>query len=206
MAKLSLRRAAAIKLSDLNRVAHALRERGEILSPGPWLLVFANLLSSAPAKWDGDRRGKNAPEYFGLSGAGLSLAARRAGLHVTTVQINTQLEATKAWREKESERLGRPHYVPMASATIGQMLGVTAEVRQAAKAWSIIPYGATREELMEQSHARHKESEFLRKRAKGAVPRETSLSRTQPWKALGICGPYLGIQKSGWHASRAARA
>jgi hypothetical protein len=58
MGKLSLRRAAAIKLSDLYRVAFALRERGEILDPSPWLKVLANILSSAPPKWLGDRRGK----------------------------------------------------------------------------------------------------------------------------------------------------
>jgi hypothetical protein len=186
MGRLSLRRAAAIKLADITRVAAALQDRGEILDPAPWLMVFANILSSAPKKWLGDRRGPIAPEYFGLSDAALSMAARRAGLRVTRDQIANQVAATKAWRKKESDRLSRPHYVPMAPATIGRLLGVTAEVRLDAKAWSIIPYGTTKEQMMEQARERHRGREFERKRAKGARPRELSLSRTKPWARLGI--------------------
>jgi hypothetical protein len=184
--RISLRRTAAIKLAHIIHVAAALRNHGEILHPAPWLMVLANILSSAPKKWLGDRRGTPAPEYFGLSEAALSIAARRAGLRASRNQIANQIAATKAWRKKESARLGRPHYVPMSSSTIGRLLGVTAEVRLEAKAWSIIPYGATKEELMEQYRERHCNRQSDRRLAKGAKPRDQSFSRIKPWEKLGI--------------------
>ena len=81
MAKLSRRRAAAIKLAELCRIAR-LQAKWEIIDPAPWLMVFANILSSAPPKWLGDRRGPTAPKFFGLTELSLSQAMREAGIRV----------------------------------------------------------------------------------------------------------------------------
>jgi hypothetical protein len=148
-------------------------------------MVFANILSSAPPKWLGDRRGASAHEFFGLNESSLSLAMRTAGIRTTNDQVAEQVAVTTVWRKKEGARLGRPHYVPMAPATIGRLLGVTAGVRLDAKAWSIIPYGATKEQMMEEYRERQREREDARRRAKNITPLE-QCSRRKPWAKLGI--------------------
>ncbi len=189
MSRSSQRRDIAIKLSQLYRVARLHQQRGELLDPAPWLIVFANLLSAAPEKWLGDRKARSAPEWFGLSVSTLSLATRRAGLSVGLDQISAQVAATEAWRQKESERLGRNHYVAMRGDTIGRLLGITTEIRRDVKAWSIVPYGATREQMMEQYRTREKERKEADRRAKSVKPRSQSLSRTKPWEQLGMSRP-----------------
>ncbi|QBR72167.1 hypothetical protein CU048_13800 [Beijerinckiaceae bacterium] len=197
MSRLSRRRDIAIKLSQLYRVAQLHKDRGEILDPAPWLIVFANLLSAAPEKWLGDRKARSAPEWFGLSVSTLSLAARRAGLSVDLDHIRAQVAATEQWRGKESVRLGRNHYVAMRGDTIGRLLGITAEVRRDAAAWTIVPYGVTREELMQQYTERQRCRARDKKRANGAKPHDQSLSRTKPWKKL-------AMSRRTWERRRAA--
>jgi hypothetical protein len=183
---ISRRRMAAIMLADVYHVGAVLTAHGEILNPAGWVEVLANLLSSAPPKWDGSRKAKNAPENFSLTVATLTLACRRSGTFVKSKLVAEQVTNTKIWRNKESTRLGRQHYASMTGKTIGLKLGVTAAVRTEAKAWSIIPYGATKEELALQYREREGERDVARRRARSAKPHELSLSRTKPWEAMGF--------------------
>ena len=96
------------------------RDAGETLRAEDWLKVLANVLSSAPEGPVGKRNGPNAPEHFGLSYVSLLVAAERCGLEVTADMVERQVAATKAWREKESARIGRQHYVATRLDTIGR--------------------------------------------------------------------------------------
>lgn len=183
---LGRRRAAAIRLAELYRVSRLQAQR-EVLDPAQWLIVLANILSSAPPKWLGDRRGERAPEFFGLNEATLSRAMRNAGIRVTNGQVAEQVAATTAWRKKESKRLGRPHYVAMSGATIGLRLLISGGVRNEAKAWSIRPFGYTKEMMVEDYQERDRERKTIIRRAKNIKPRAHSLSRTKPWEKLGMC-------------------
>jgi hypothetical protein len=118
-------------LAQLYRLADVHLEAGEILPPGPWLKVLANVLSSCPEEYEGDRRAaRNAPVSFGLSKASLALAARRCGLKATPEQIKAQFAETRAWRERESGRIGRHHCAIMRPDKIGELLGIKGATRE----------------------------------------------------------------------------
>jgi hypothetical protein len=183
---ISFRQRAAITLAQLYRVAEVHRAAGEILPAGPWLKVLANVLSSAPEGYDGDRRARNTPTYFGLSKATLALAARRCGLNASVEQIEAQVADTRAWRAKEARRGGAHHYAPMRPDKIGELLGVTDATREAAKAWNIGTLGGSRAARAKAAKERDRLRDERRRRAAGAAPQAESISRTKPWEVEGI--------------------
>lgn len=188
--KATHRRLASWILADLYRIALVKRDSGDILDAGQWLRVLANILSAAPPGADGSRRGKTAPQTFGLNPASLTLAAARCGINASPDGIASQVAETTEWRAAESARIGRPHHAPMTADTIGKALGVTDECRREAKAWRI----GTIDGSPEQRAAAYRQREADRKRAeratKGAVPRVAyvgkSLSQAKPWEAEGV--------------------
>jgi hypothetical protein len=186
---ISRRRHAAIVLGQLDSLAKVQRAHGELLNPGPWLVVFANILSSAPEKWESGRHGRSAPNYFGLSEATLATAARKAGLRASLDQIADQVHVTQTWRRKEGDLIGKPYYARMAPETIGRLLGVVEEVRREAKAWNIGIFGQTKEDLMEAYRERDRERAAKKRLAKNIDPRGVPLSQTKPWEALGMSRP-----------------
>jgi hypothetical protein len=188
---ISFRQRAAIVLSQLYRVAEVHRSAGgEILPAGPWLKVLANILSACPEGHDGDRRARRAPQYFGLNKATLALAARNCGLDATVEQIEAQVADTRAWRERESGRIGRRHYAPMRPDKIGELLGVTDTTREAAQAWNVGTLGGSRAARAKAAKERDRTYQKGRRAEQGAVPRQEyegeSLSRLKPWEIEGI--------------------
>lgn len=183
---LSWRQRAGLTLSQLYRLAAVHRDAGEILQSGPWLKVLANVLSSFPEHYDGDRKARNAPEFFGLSTATLWDAARRCGLDASTKEIAMQVTQTKAWRAQESKRLGRPHYVTMDMDTIGELLRVTEITRREAEAWNIGTCGGSPKARAEAAKERDRLRDERRRLAAGARPQAESLSQTKPWEREGI--------------------
>lgn len=197
---ITFRQRAAIVLSQLYRVSEVHRSAGgEILPAGPWLKVLANVLSSCPEGYDGDRRARNAPVYFGLSKASLALAARRCGLQVTTEEIEHQVTETRAWRERESGRIGHHHYMLMRPDKIGELLGVTDATREAAQAWNIGTLGGSRADRAKAAKERHRLGEQRRRRDDGALSRDeyeaSSLSRIKPWVIE-------GVSRASWYRRR----
>jgi hypothetical protein len=153
------RQRVARMLGSVYRVARVLRDSGETLEVGPWLKVMANLLSGAPALSPDERRGRIAPEAFGLSRATMLRAAMRCGLSVSMDRIDAQIEETQDWRAREAARTGRPHHVVMSGDRIGELLGVTDEVRREAEAWAIGTYGGSPKARAEAARERHKARE-----------------------------------------------
>ncbi len=183
---LSYRQAASLRLAQLAKVAGVMRDAGEILDAGPWLKVLANTLSAAPAGPIGKRRGRNAPDQWELSYTTLLVAAQRCGLEVSEDDIEQQVLDTGAWRHKESQRLGRPHYAQMRADKIGELLGITDEVRREARADNIGTFGGSPKARAEARRERSKLHKEKRRREAGAMPQSQSLSRLKPWQAEGI--------------------
>ncbi len=183
---LSYRQAASLRLAQLYRVAAVMREAGEILNAGPWLKVLANILSSAPSGPLGKRRGRHAPDLWELSYHTLLIAARRCGLEANADEIEEQVFETQAWRHRESERIGRPHYAPMRPDKIGELLGITEIVRREAQAWTVGVLGGSRKARAEARKEQHRLHDELKRREAGARPQSQSLSRIKPWEAEGI--------------------
>ncbi len=186
---LSYRERASLQLAQLRRVAAIHREAGEVLD-GPWLKVLANLLSSAPSGPTSKRRGRHAPEWFGLTYETLLVAAERCGLEATAEEIEAQVLDTQAWRHRESERIGRPHYAAMRPDKIGELLGITEIVRCEAKAWNLGTYHGSPKERRAADKERRKIRERERRCEAGSMPRKeyegASLSRLKPWEGQGI--------------------
>jgi hypothetical protein len=189
--KASYRRRASWVLGDLYRAAAKFHEYGEILPVAPWLKVLANVLSSAPEGRTGSRRARHAPERWELSYQSLALAARRCDLEATQNEIAGQVAETKAWRARESERNGCPHYVMMAPDTIGVLLGITDEIRREARAYNLGTIGGTSAQRQDARLQRARQREAARRREAGAAPREQyleghAISRDKPWEAAGM--------------------
>jgi hypothetical protein len=184
---ISLRQRAAIVLAQLYRVADAQRAHGEILASGPWLRVLANVLSSMPAGYDGDRRGRSAPAFIGLSVATLMQAATRCGLGVTLDEIKTQIADTSAWRAQLSKQRGIVRFSIMRADKIGEILGITDEVRAEAHAWNLGTYGGSKQARERARKERDNMRKERKRRADGAKAHDHSLSRLKPWEAEGIC-------------------
>jgi hypothetical protein len=89
----------------------------------------------------------------------------------------------------------------ITAGQIGQYLGVTDEIRQRLKLWTIQPVDMTRRALMARRKRKGRERDERRRREKGAQPRTeyeaNSLSRTKPWEAE-------GISRRTWERRRAA--
>jgi hypothetical protein len=184
---ISLRQRAAIALAQLYRVADVQRANGEILASGPWLKVLANVLSSMPAAYDGDRRGRSAPAFIGLSAATLMQAATRCGLAVTLDEIKIQVADTAAWRAQLSKQRGIVRFAIMRADKIGELLGVTDEIRAEARAWNIGTYGGSRPARERARKERDRMFQQAKRLAAGAKAHAHSLSRLQPWKEEGVC-------------------
>jgi hypothetical protein len=186
------RRRAAQTLANLYRVAEVQRAAGEFLQPEPWLKVLANVLSSASPGPVTKRSGRDAPECFGLNYMTLLFAAERCGLVATGDMIGRQVEITQAWRQEQSERIGRPHTLIMRPDMIGELLGITDEVRREARAWSVGTFGGSPEERKKARLERQRIRDEHIRRDAGALPRQeylaNSLSRTQPWEAINLQG------------------
>jgi hypothetical protein len=193
---------SSIVLSQLQHVAEVHRAWGEILQNEPWLKVLANVLSAAPAGIIGSRRDRDAPEYFGLDSASLSLAARRCGLGAAHGEIIAQVAATQEWRARETRRTGVPHYVMMRPDKIGEILGITSETRADARAWNLGTYGGSRKSRADAAKERDKLARQQRSLAEGRVPRAeyeaASLSQTKPWASE-------GVTRKTWERRRAAK-
>jgi hypothetical protein len=183
---ISLRRRAAIMLAQLYRVAYVQRANGEILASAPWLKVLANVLSSVPAAYDGDRRGCSAPAFIGLSVATLTQAATRCGLDVTLDEIKAQVADTGEWRALLSKQRGIVRFSIMRADKIGELLGVTDEIRAEAQAWNLGTYGGSRQSREKARKERDRMRKERRRREDGAKDHAHSLSRLQPWKEKGI--------------------
>ena len=73
---------------------------------------------------------------------------------------------------------------------LAEILHVTYAERQRLNVWAFGACDMIREERLKRAKAdkqkKDRERAKLRRRERGAKPREQSLSRTQPWKALGI--------------------
>lgn len=191
----SLRRRAAWMLADLSRVAKCFRQNGEILNPEPWLKVLANILSSAPEGFAGERDADSPPEYGGLTYKNLLIAVERCGFgkDVTTDMLDRQIKEAQTWRAREAERTGGRHYVSMKPDTIGRLLGITDEIRAEAKAWSIGTFGGSPDQRLKARKERQCHRDTQSRRDKGCRPRAdyeaNSLSRQKPWDQEGISRP-----------------
>ncbi len=183
---LSYRQSASLKLAQLYRCAGVMRASGEIVDAGPWLKVLANLLSAAPAGPIGKRRGRHAPDRWELSYTTLLVAAERCGLEVSEDEIEQQVLETGAWRHKESQRIGREHYAQMRADKIGELLGITEEIRREAEAWNIGTFGGSPNARAEAARERHRLRDERRRRDEGATPRSESLNRAKPWESAGV--------------------
>lgn len=185
-------------LHELYAASRVMREAGEILDVESWLKVLANLLSGAPPTSCEDRRGPHAPEtYFGLRW--LAEAAAKCGLGATAEQIEAQAGSTRAWRMKESDRIGRPHYVSISGANAAKILGITEAVRRDIDGRLLGACDATREQLKEAAKERARARDRARYRRMGMRPQSQSLSRTKPWEAE-------GISRRTWERRRATSA
>jgi hypothetical protein len=196
---ISLRQRAAIVLAQLYRVADVQRGAGETLASGPWLKALANVLSSFPEGWDGSRRGRSAPAFIGLSAATLMQAATRCGLAVTLDEIKAQVAETGEWRAQLSKRPGVVRYAIMRSDKIGELLGVTDEVRAEARAWNLGTYGGSPQERERARKERDRMCKERKRRAAGAKPQSASLSKTKPWEME-------GVSRRTWYRRRAVLA
>jgi hypothetical protein len=189
---ISLRQRAAWMLGDLYRLAECMRANGEILNPEPWLKALANILSSAPEGFVGEREADSASEYGGLTHMNLLIALERCGFgkEVTADIMERQITETKTWRAWEAERTGRPHYVSMKPDTIGRLLGITDEIRAEAKAWSIGTFDGSPDQRLKARTERQRHRDTQSRRDKGCLPRAhyeaNSLSRNKPWEQEGI--------------------
>ncbi len=183
---LSYRQAASLRLAQLYRCAGVMRASGEFLDAGPWLKVLANILSSAPAGPIGKRRGRNAPDQWELSYSTLLVAAQRCGLDVAADDVEQQVLDTGAWRHRESQRIGRPHYAAMRPDRVGTLLGITEEIRREAEAWNVGTFGGSPKARAEARREKGKVRDERRRREAGAKPHSLSKARQKPWEAEGV--------------------
>jgi hypothetical protein len=105
-------------------------------------------------------------------------AAKRMGGSLNREQAEAAIDEAKASKPQRT------------AAQIGRFLGVTDEIRQRLRLWTIRPMGVTKEELMARRKRKGQEREQQRRRARGARSRAeyeaNSLSRTKPWEAYGV--------------------
>lgn len=187
--KASWRKLATLRLGDLRRLSQVLRASDEVLDADNWLTVIANTLASAPEGPVTSRRGPDAPEVWQLAYENIAVEAMRCGLQATETEIETILKETLAIRD-DAERGRAGRLLPLAGDEIAARLGVTANVRREARAWSV---GATDETPADRAEARRENArirEEARRRDADAKPRAeyeaNSLSRTKPWEAEGV--------------------
>jgi hypothetical protein len=152
---------------------------------GRWRHCIASPQSIARAA-TGKRNGRDAPEYFGLTYGNFLIAVERCGLEVTGTAIAQQIVRTLKWRQRESERIGRPHYLMMRPDIIGKLLGITDETRAEAKAWPLGTYGGSFEQRRMARRERDRLNKERARRAAGAKDQANSAARTKPWLAEGI--------------------
>ncbi len=128
--------------------------------------------------------------FFGLTDLTLQFAAVRCGLEVTDDEIKQQVSGTKAWREKQSARQGHPHYVPIRTDKIGELLGITDMIRAEAKAWNIGTLDGSPNARAKARKERDRLRAESRRHEVDAIPRDdyegNSLSRLKPWLAKGM--------------------
>ncbi len=186
--KAAARRLASWMLADLYRLADVMRAEGRALDPGPWLKVGANVLSSAPPGQEEITRA--APARWGLDQSSLLRFATRCGIDCSAEDIALQVAETIRWRESETERIGRPHHIPLSADAIGKLLCVTEDERRTAKAWRIGTIDGSREDRIEAAKARHAQRQAVRRKESGGVARaeylESCKARSKPWEAAGM--------------------
>jgi hypothetical protein len=158
--------------AELCRLANHRRNLGISIERSPWALVVADAL------------------VFGSGGVDFCTFgdfAKRAGINFNEAEAMAAIRRV----DRLAARKGKA-YRPFHSMAVARMLDVTAEERWACDIRTI---GAV-DETPEQQAARRREErrdyerERSRRRRAGAIPRAVyeaqSLSRTEPWKALGI--------------------
>ena len=178
-----LRRRAAWIMSDLAKVGKLLNSCGEILNEANWLKVFANVLSSAPAGDVGKRSDRKPPKRWELSVFSMRDAAKDCGVTASREAVEVQVDETLAWRARESGRIGRPHFVPMSIDKIAELLGVTAEIRAEAKAWSLGSVGGSPELRRAARREKRKLRDKQSRRDKGVLERQPA---KRPWLVDGV--------------------
>lgn len=184
------RQRIARTLAGMCRISQIQRENGEVLDKAAWLKVIANLLSGAHPVSADERRGPYAPVQLGLNFPNMFRAAKECGLDASREELERQIAETAAWRQREAKRVGHERRPIMSLDTIGNLLGVTDEVRREAKAWSVGTFGGSPEARAEARKERNKIAHTRRRRSAGAVTRAAyeaaALSRTRPWEAEGV--------------------
>ena len=193
--KAGKRRLASWVLADLYRLASVIRADCHELDPEAWLKVGANILSSAPAGKEELTRA--APARWGLDHSSLLRFATRCKLDCTAEDIARHVNETTRWRKAESERIGRPHHVPMKPDTIGALLCVTEDDRRAAKAWRIGTIGGSPEARIEAARVRDRQRKQRDRRQCGMMTRDEYLANSagKPWEAA-------GMSRAKWYRSR----
>ncbi len=194
----SIAQRTARTLADVKKVLLTLQRNGEIPKAEPCLKVLANILSSRAAGMVKKPKA-GGPDWWGLNRDTLAVAVTACGVEATPEQIADQVAETLAWRERELQRIGRPHLVMMRPDTIGRMLGINEEIRREAEACSV----GTIDGSPEQRKAARKERDRVRKRddrrSKGVQPRpKVSQEKAKPWKAAGCSRPtWFRLQAEG---------
>jgi hypothetical protein len=108
----------------------------------------------------------------------LMAAAERMGGSLTREQAEAIMDEAEA---------GRPQ---RTAVQVGRYLGVTDEIRQRLRLWTIHPVDITARELKARCKRKARAREQQRRRKQGAIPRAEyeakSLSKTKPWEDEGI--------------------
>lgn len=185
----SNRQRASRRLAQLYRLAIILRAAGEILPLSPWLRVLADALSSAkpgPINEPGSLHGR----WFGLDFLTLKRAAEKCGFDASDTELEKALNAALRYRSNLAARSKRLATIPMRGDKIARLLGITAEVRKQAAAWSIGAIDQGAEERKALGHAGDLSRWERIRRTKGQRPRADylagSVEASKPWIELGI--------------------
>lgn len=108
-----------------------------------------------------------------------------------------QVGAVLHWNDIKAAVAKAPHRT--RADTLGRALRLLDAERAACKIVTIGAIDVDKAERAERRKAKHRERARQRRIAAGATPRDQSLSRTQPWKSL-------GISRSTWERRRKAGA
>jgi hypothetical protein len=105
-------------------------------------------------------------------------ASRRMGRKISRDEAEAVMDEAEASEPKRS------------AAAVGRWLGVTDEIRERLKLWTIHPIDVGREQMKARRERRKRESKERRRRERGAILRADyearSLSKAKPWEAEGI--------------------
>lgn len=180
------RRRAAWRLSELRRLAAFRRQHGLRLAPETWAFMIAATLASAPAGPYAAGRGGRFVEWHGLDVISLRSVISDIDLGAfSDDELGTIIRDVTRWQTENGSRLVR-------ADRAAQMLAITAEERIFCRIRTMGAVDETKAERRERAKADKAERERERMRAKRAghvrprALKQNSTEAAEPWVAAGV--------------------